>query len=134
MRIYVGRLDRVQLLLDSGYDPTPGLSEAIVFRRNKIAHLLLAFGARYKVNARSGLDLYKACEVGDSKLVKVILDAGVDVAACRGNCMKLACRMGKQFALRLSFVSATHFAGQSRLFENGANPSGRRRCPHTGSL
>lgn len=90
----------VQLLLDSGDDPNRGLSEAIFYRQSDIVHLLLASGAAQNVNARIGLHLYKACEVGDLELVKLLVPFG---ANCDRKCLKLACGMGMNFNLDCGF-------------------------------
>lgn len=92
----LGHLDLLQPLLDAGDDPDPGLREAILACRIDIVHLLLAYGATYQVNATSGKDLFMTCKGGHLELVKLVLDAGIDLEACGDKCMKLAIGMGSR--------------------------------------
>lgn len=135
MTCYLGRLDIVQTLLDAGDDPSSGIVDAIHNRRTDIVNVLLASGATYNVNLGSedefsynanlgsGEELCKAFEEGHLQLAKLMLDAGVDPLACRGKCMRRACRTGSQSALR--FVHLTHFEELFRSFRHGADPD---RC------
>ncbi len=79
----------VLLLLNAGDDPNPGLKVAIFDNRTEIVRLLLSFGATYNGDDTRDLELYIACEAAHQEDELYHLSS-----ACRGNCMKLACRNG----------------------------------------
>jgi hypothetical protein len=82
----------VLLLLDAGDDPKPGLSVAICDNRSEIVRALLSFGATYNVDATNDdWGLYIACEAVHRESEDDVYRVS---SACRGNCMKLACRNG----------------------------------------
>ncbi len=116
----------MQVLLDAGDHPSPGLSDAVHRNRTDLVNLLLASGATYKVNAGSGMELYYACKSGCRKWMEIILDAGVSPVASRGaskgECMRQACCDGSLS----SWIpkAATHFLGyMSRSFGHGEDPT-----------
>ncbi len=105
---FTGRFDIVQALLDSGDDPTLGLREAICHHRTDIVRLLLAFGAKNNLDANNGDAMQVACAYGHLEMMKILLEAGADPLACKGECIRTACRDGRLFFFVHCKTAATH--------------------------
>jgi hypothetical protein len=96
----------VQMLLEAGDAPTPGLYEASYGGYSEILRLLVAPGrqAECNLNTRFGVALVAACKGGHLELMNILLDAGTDPLACRGKCMKQACSSGNLFQAHSTYA------------------------------
>jgi ankyrin repeat protein len=84
----------LQILLDAGIDSTSALKMAIRYDRTDIVSHILKYSMPNNVNAEDGDILVQASQRGHLEMMKLLLKAGADPLACRGECIKLACRQG----------------------------------------
>lgn len=73
-------MENVKLLLDRGFDPSDGLSQAVTYGYPDIARLLIAAGASAHGTESSGINLlHWAAITNHPEVIPALVEAGVEI-------------------------------------------------------